>query len=317
MSKNYWWVNHNKSFEAESSGNFIWSPKTSSDGKRNESYLNLARTRPGDVVFSYARSRVQAVGVVTRACTDRTSPHIDNRGGQNWAAQGFFVEVEWVPLTNPLNQRDHMELLLPLLPVEHSPLQGSGKSNQNSYLAAVSEAFADVLLGLIDHANVGVSEEVADRLDEIDAEEETIDPSIDVDPVGGTMRRQVGLARRGQGLFRARVMAIEKLCRVTGVAGTALVVASHIKPWKLSSDRERLDGYNGLLLAPHVDRLFDRGFITFKDDGQMLTGGEPVVTTMRRWGIDPAQRLAPLHARHAEYMAFHREKVFGRKRLPG
>ena len=53
-------------------------------------------------------------------------------------------------------------------------------------------------------------------------------------------------------------------CAVTGLAIPELLKASHIKPWKDSTDEERLDIFNGLLLAPHLDAAFDRGFIPAK-----------------------------------------------------
>jgi hypothetical protein len=67
-----------------------------------------------------------------------------------------------------------------------------------------------------------------------------------------TEKSQSILARRGQGWFRGRLEKIESCCRLTGVRDRAHLRASHIKPWKDSTDRERLDGNNGLLLAPHI-----------------------------------------------------------------
>src|SRR5256885_16576834 len=82
-------------------------------------------------------------------------------------------------------------------------------------------------------------------------------------------------------------MQIEKRCRLTGVSDTRLLVASHIKPWKDSTNQERLDGHNGLLLSPHVDRLFDRHLISFTDDGQIIVVEAWVVNAMLSGGLDP------------------------------
>lgn len=67
-------------------------------------------------------------------------------------------------------------------------------------------------------------------------------------------------ARRGQGIFRRRVLATEPYCRLTGVSDPRFLRASHIKPWVVSDNNERLDGNNGLMLSPHVDHLFDGGY---------------------------------------------------------
>src|SRR6202021_3301435 len=76
--------------------------------------------------------------------------------------------------------------------------------------------------------------------------------------------------RRGQGLFKKRVMLLERACRVTGVDQLQHLRASHCKPWRDSSNEERLNGENGLLLTPSIDHLFDRGFISFEDRGVLV-----------------------------------------------
>ena len=73
-----------------------------------------------------------------------------------------------------------------------------------------------------------------------------------------TERDALTKARLGQGLFRHRVAEREPACRVTGLKRQEFLVASHIKPWRDCDNSERLDGANGLLLSPHVDKLFDR-----------------------------------------------------------
>ena len=64
-------------------------------------------------------------------------------------------------------------------------------------------------------------------------------------------------------------MRIERACRITGVTREEHLRASHCKPWRDSSNEERLDGENGLLLTPNADHLFDRGFIGFEDNGDV------------------------------------------------
>ncbi len=76
-----------------------------------------------------------------------------------------------------------------------------------------------------------------------------------------TEKRQIILARRGQGKFRERVSRIEHACRITGVNRPEHLIASHCKPWRdCESHDERLDGENGLLLTPTVDHLHVGGF---------------------------------------------------------
>lgn len=122
---------------------------------------------------------------------------------------------------------------------------------------------------------------------------------------------QIVRARRGQGVFRRRVEALEVGCRLTGTTDRSLLVASHIKPWRSSTDTERLDGHNGLLLAPHVDRLFDGGLISFGPDGELLIGSRAVREEMVRWGLDPNADVGLFSQRQARYLEHHRTDVFG------
>jgi putative restriction endonuclease len=78
-----------------------------------------------------------------------------------------------------------------------------------------------------------------------------------------TTKERLVLSRVGQGLFRKRVKMFEQKCRVTDIQDDNYLIASHIKPWARADDHERLDGNNGLLLSPHIDRLFVRGYMTF------------------------------------------------------
>jgi putative restriction endonuclease len=113
--------------------------------------------------------------------------------------------------------------------------------------------------------------------------------------------------RIGQGNFRQKLISLWGGCSVTGYKDPALLVASHIKPWCVSSDSERLDGYNGLLLLPTLDKAFDSGLISFDEKGKIMISPllkEPIIL-----GIDDAMYIA-LRLPHLDYMKFHREEVF-------
>lgn len=125
-----------------------------------------------------------------------------------------------------------------------------------------------------------------------------------------TEKPQLIQARRGQGLFRTRVELIEPACRVTGIKDRAHLRASHIKPWRVCSNAERLDGSNGLLLAPHIDHLFDRGFISFSDEGAMLVSPRLDPAVLSAWGIGGHQDGRAFSAEQRAYLTYHRTAVF-------
>ena len=114
-------------------------------------------------------------------------------------------------------------------------------------------------------------------------------------------------SRIGQGVFRDKVLLHWSTCAVTGFGDTSLLVASHIKPWKKSTNAERLDPWNGLLLSPNLDKAFDKGFITFEADGCIRIS--PLLTDADKLGITPSMKIA-LKPEHETYMPHHRASEF-------
>jgi hypothetical protein len=125
-----------------------------------------------------------------------------------------------------------------------------------------------------------------------------------------TEREQVSKARIGQGRFRDRLLQLWKGCAVTGVDRADLVRASHIKPWRMCSNEERLDPHNGLLLLPQYDHLFDAGYISFDDDGRLLESPAIVDITPAVLGFARGARLRLVSDAHREFLDFHRKRLF-------
>ncbi|WP_346657478.1 HNH endonuclease signature motif containing protein [Halomonas sp. MCCC 1A11062] len=103
---------------------------------------------------------------------------------------------------------------------------------------------------------------------------------------------------------------MEPRCRVTGLADKRHLRASHIKPWRDSSNTERLDGHNGLLLTPHIDHLFDRGYISFTANGEMLLSDALSHEAIETFGLSVSQPIGSFSDQQKVYLAYHREKVF-------
>ena len=101
-------------------------------------------------------------------------------------------------------------------------------------------------------------------------------------------------------------------CRVTGVDRLEHLRASHIKPWRHSIGNERLDGENGFLLTPSIDHLFDRGFISFADNGTLLVSPSAHRLSLRRMGVEVERPLnvGNFSDGQRKYLQFHRDDVF-------
>jgi len=124
-----------------------------------------------------------------------------------------------------------------------------------------------------------------------------------------TERWSMVQTRLGQGEFRRKLIAYWRQCAVTGCTLTPALRASHIKPWRHCTDDERLDVYNGLLLLPNIDVLFDLGLITIDQDGAVRQS-----VLLRNYDGDhfgiPGDAVAPLNHRHQSYLDYPRPTVY-------
>ncbi len=126
-----------------------------------------------------------------------------------------------------------------------------------------------------------------------------------------TERESLIVARRGQGLFKQRVMQVENRCRITGVTNPIHLRASHCKPWRDSSNEERINGENGLLLTPTVDHLFDRGFISFEDSGTLIVSPVAHPPSLNLMGVatDHIINVGTFTEGQKQFLDYHRESV--------
>jgi len=317
----YWWVNQNQTYRQEIAGGYLWSPKRNASGARNPFYEFMREVTPGDLVFSFVDTRIVALGIVASYCYESPKPAEFGGVGLNWEAIGWRVRVKFISLENRIRPKDHIGLLRGLLPSRYSPLQESGNGIQSVYLTELQPALADVLIGLIGKEATILSQQSAEsvlrkpmQVENADLEvwEHHIESTIESNAqIPETDREALIVARRGQGLFKQRVMEIETRCRITGVTNLTYLRASHCKPWRDSSNEERLNGENGLLLTPTIDHLFDRGFISFEDSGDLIVSPVAHAPSLNRMGVetDRIVNVGIFTEGQKQFLDYHRESV--------
>jgi putative restriction endonuclease len=316
----YWWVNHNQTASQEIDGQFLWSPKTEKGGTRSQFYDNMRIAGPGDLVLSFARSEIGFVGTVLDFALTAKKPEEFGAAGRSWDTDGWYLPVTWRPIRKPTRPADIIDEIRPLLPDKYSPIRPlTGRGNQKAYLSQINQALFERMVALegrrsnlpFESADADAKPPfyaIVERLDESEEARIKSDPSL-----GQTEKSQLIMARRGQGDFRKSVIQTERGCRVTGLDNPALLVASHIKPWRsCTSDLERLDGSNGLLLAAHVDLLFDRGFVSFCDNGDVLLSPRLNLVDLTKLGLQELikRNTGKFLPKQMLYMEFHRAAVF-------
>ena len=309
----FWWVNHKQTREHEVLGGYLWSPYRNANGAFNQTYENMRFAAVGDIVFSYANGHIGAIGRVTEAATPSPKPTEFGSVGENWADEGWLVNVDFVPVPKPLHPKAQIERIGPLLPDRHSPLHANGNGVQNCYLAGISDSLGNLLLALLDAPELPntLLTHMQDQLSDVEILEDIRKIESDIS-IPETQRIQLAKARIGQGLFRKRVILLEQACRVTGVSDRRVLIASHIKPWKDATNAERISGYNGILLSPHVDALFDDRLITFENNGTMHVHESLSPEVLERWSIDPSKRVEAFRPEQAVFLDHHR-RLFQRK----
>ena len=128
--------------------------------------------------------------------------------------------------------------------------------------------------------------------------------------LSATEKKMLINARLGHGKYRDDLIKLWECCSVTECSDAALLKASHIKPWSDSDNFERLDVYNGLLLIPNLDTAFDRGLITFKDDGAIKISSFLSLDAQDKLGINNFLKVLKIKKENISYLEYHRKHRF-------
>ena len=119
-------------------------------------------------------------------------------------------------------------------------------------------------------------------------------------------------ARYGQGKYREQLLEQCRYCPFTMIADERLLIASHIKPWAASNDSEKVDPYNGYMLSPLYDKLFDKGFITFTEDRRVILSDFISPYTWKQINLknNTFVKAMQMDDKRVKYLNFHHESVF-------
>ena len=147
---------------------------------------------------------------------------------------------------------------------------------------------------------------------ELEKQLQTYSPRI---PLHTTIEKMVKV-RVGQQRFKRDVLNdCGRVCPFTNITDESLLIAGHIKPWAKSNDEEKLDPKNGLLFTPTFDRMFNNGFISFKDDTKLIISPLVSSRTASALGIRNDMEITiPLlgnsHKGRRDFMEYHRNFVY-------
>lgn len=288
----YWWVSQNRTHKQERDGGYLWAPKSGSGGVVFTHWSNMTLVCPGDVIFSYAQQSIGAVGVASTSAYDAPQPEEFENA---WDADGRKIDVVYRTISPSVRLDTFVEDLVPLLPTRNSPITSQKKGVQG-YLFAIPPKAGQL---------------ICERLDFVTPVEQLVVDTLTQTVPDETVREALVKARIGQGRWRSDLMKHwAGRCAVTGLEVETLLRASHIKPWRDSDNRERLDVFNGFMLGPAYDAAFDAGLISFENNGSILVSPILPANQVLAAGISHTAKLSTLVDAHRGYLAHHRESVF-------
>jgi putative restriction endonuclease len=308
----YWWVNQSKVVSRGLMGDYLWTARDKRGGP-TDAAQNMLRVHTGDLIFAFSDGAVRGVGIALREAMEAARPHELGPTSRSTASvQGWYLPVRFFELALPLHPRAHIHVLKAVLPQTQSPLRSSGARNPAVYLSAVSHAMANALRQLL-----------AQQLEDVEAQiksaavSELADDWVETSIVRRSdlnveEKQQLIRARRGLGVFRRSLEKIESACRLTGLLDRRHLRACHIKPWSVSDDQEKIDGCNGLLLSPHIEHLFARGYISFSDEGDLLASRYLNPAILSSWNLRMPMKVGLFQPRQRLYLDYHRREVFDR-----
>ncbi|MGH0052241.1 MAG: HNH endonuclease [Sphaerochaetaceae bacterium] len=134
----------------------------------------------------------------------------------------------------------------------------------------------------------------------------SIEQGISTTRVGTTTQRTV------QQTYRKQALELwNNSCAVLGIEKPKILIASHIKPWRVAADYERIDPKNALILSPLYDKLFDLGMISFDpSQGTIKLSNQLNDNDYDRLGIDDTKHLRMIPDGTEQYLTYHNTYVY-------
>lgn len=124
-----------------------------------------------------------------------------------------------------------------------------------------------------------------------------------------TSKKVVTEQRIGQGVFKDKLKKIYNKCLLCDIDDVRLLRASHIKDWASANDFERIDPYDGFLLCPNHDAVFNDGFITFSDKGELVISDELDEKIVKELNLKKGSTVK-IFEENKKYLKYHRQVIF-------
>ncbi|MCM3214036.1 HNH endonuclease [Niallia taxi] len=286
----------------------IWSPKIAKGGSIEHSWERMKEVKKGDRIFHYVKGNIVAISIAKEDCVEATRPLILQSDLFDDEA-GYLVEVEYYELDKSVNVKEKFAAISPLLPIKYSPFQDDASGN-SGYLYPCNEELAIKLLELIGELNIYLidTEQLELSMDYIKVtEHNTLIPVI-----AETESEVKTKIRLGQQRFKKDLMSLWGCkCALCDIDLPELLKASRSKPWKDSTNEERNDPYNGILLCSNHDALYENGKIAFDGQGRLHISPEINEEDYQKYCLLTKKKIK-LNQDNKVYFKWHKRNIWSK-----
>lgn len=289
----FFWVNIGGSYKEVKEQNSLWAPQYGMNKNakkfRNASWETMKDVKAGDIIFCNKDRAI--VYVATAKADSAPAPRPENRSFDKWEREGTRVDVNLTVLEHPIDVSQFSETFRTAYNESCRPaVFAEGGSCTQTYLCEIPEEAAKMIASFItENISIDFSNEKAQ-----------------VKEATGSTKESVIQARVGHGPYRDKLFKKwHGKCAVTGIAVKSILTASHIVSWSISNEKEKVDPDNGFLLIPNLDKLFDRGLISFDDNGCLLYKNEQE-DLLRQLKIPLDAKINGLFEGNKKYLKRHR-----------
>ncbi|MBT2570832.1 HNH endonuclease signature motif containing protein [Planococcus sp. ISL-110] len=303
-------VMQGETYQEEHNAGVLWTPQIDKSGMVPHSWNRMQELKKGDIVFHYVKGFFVAISRVRKDCQKGIKPKAaDEQQPEN--EEAYIARTEYRELENPLSVKEFFRDIQPLLPVKYAAFQEDASGN-SGYLYPCNEELAMKLLELVSSLNIFTLEE-----EQLELAMEVIKKTEHNPLLGLIAEAELEIKtkmRRGKEQFRESLLPLwNGECPLCGIAIGDVLKASHAKPWKDSSDAERLDPFNGILLCANHAALYSAGLIAFTGGGRLHISSRIPEKDYPVYGLRK-NRKVPVLPEHAPYLRWHKRIVFAEPR---
>lgn len=299
-------VMQGRTYDEEKELGIIWTPRKDRIGNEQHSWERVREVHTGDRILHYVKGYIVAMSVAETDCVIADQPAgIETEQGNS--EDGYLVRLTYNELEIPLNIRDYFEEIDPYLPIKYSPFQHDSSGNQG-YLYPCNEELLIKLVELIGELNI--YEEADVQLEFAIGTVKRTEHDTFIPMLTETESEAKTKVRLGKQKFRTELMGIwHKKCAICEIELPALLKASHAKPWKDSTESERLNKYNGILLCYNHAALYDEGFISFDGQGKIHISSQIPEVDYEKYAVHAKVKITRTEE-NKPYFKWHKRHLF-------